>query len=116
MSKVIRVALPTYDAMTDTDPDHFSLYTDEDWVLIKEFVRGTVSVADGDFEMVTHNFGYVPFVLVYGENGAGKWAGVLGNPFGGYNAIFGLTTTTIGIINLTGARRNFKYYIFYDQI
>ena len=39
MGNVIRVALPTYNALTDTNPDHFALYSDQDWVLIKEFTR-----------------------------------------------------------------------------
>jgi len=70
---VLRVALPGYDALTDTDPKHFSLRSDEDNVLIKEQTRGSVTVADGDTETIPHNLGYIPFYLVYGLIGSGRY-------------------------------------------
>lgn len=109
----IRVALPTYNALTDTNPDHFALYTDEDWVLIKEKLRGSVSVAGSSTSTITHNLGYVPFFAVYAYDGTfGKW-------INGYNVYADqkcyATITTLVLINNGAGTITFKYYIFYDQ-
>lgn len=46
MARGIKIALPGYNAFTDTDPNHFSLYVDQsvDYILIKEKTKDTVSV------------------------------------------------------------------------
>lgn len=61
----MRVSLPLRNALTDTDPSHFSLIADTDNVLIKEAVRGSVSISAGGNQAVTHNLGYYPDVFVY---------------------------------------------------
>jgi len=112
MSNVIRVALPGYNAMTDTDPDHYALYADEDWVLIKEAMRGSISVGATDTETITHNLGYVPFWGVYAQDSEAHWVyGV--NFYGDFRAYS--DTTTLTLQNDTGTARTFYYYIFHDQ-
>jgi len=109
MNNVIRVALPGYNALTDTDPDHFALYTDEDWVLIKEKLRGSQVINAGDTLTINHNLGYVPFFAVYADR---EW-------IHGYNIYSNYkcyaTTTTLVMINNDVTNRTFAYYIFYDQ-
>ena len=105
----MRVALAGYNAETDNNPDHFSLYTDEDWILIKEKNRGSVTINASSTETITHNLGYVPFFAVYA---GGYWVT-------GYNIYSDFkvyaTTTTLVMINSSLSSATFKYYIFYDQ-
>ena len=113
MKQVIKVALPGYNAETDTNPDHFALYSDEDWVLIKEKLRDSIEVDAFSSETITHNLGYVPFFAVYANNGTfGKW-------INGYNIYEEYkcyaTTTTLVLINSSASAITFQYYIFYDQ-
>lgn len=125
--KVIKIALPGYNAETDNTPDHFSLYSTQDWVLIKECLRGTQNINLGHQAYIYHNLGYVPFFLVYAYdlNGradanavANKWKLVAagqdatstsGLPF----TAFGSTDSILITNNDTST--TFKYYIFYDQ-
>jgi len=105
----MRVALPGYNALTDTNPDHFALYSDEDWVLIKEKMRGTETIAAYGSKTITHNLGYVPFFAVYANH---VWTN-------GYN-MYSLykcyaTTTTLVLINSSAQAADFAYYIFYDR-
>lgn len=105
----IRVALPEYNALTDTNPNHFALYSNEDWVLIKEKTRATVSIDAYSTTTITHSLGYVPFFAVYANR---QWVN-------GYN-IYSLykcyaTTTTLVLINSSASSASFSYYIFYDQ-
>ena len=125
--KVIKIALPGYNAETDTTPDHFSLYSTEDWVLIKECIRGTRTIALGHEANITHNLGYIPFFLVYAYdlNGradanavANKWKLVAAGRDATANA--GLPFTAFGgtnniLITNNDTTTTFKYYIFYDQ-
>lgn len=110
MTYTIRVSLAGYNALTDTNPDHYALYADSDWVLIKEKTRGSVSVAgSGGTQTITHSLGYVPFFAVYAN---GQW--VYGyDMYGDYRAY--ATTTTLVLINNGASAKTFKYYIFYDQ-
>lgn len=129
MPNVIRVALPGYDALTDTNLDHFALYTDQDNVLIKEFTRGSVSITGNGTEVIetiAHNLGYVPFFLVYVFDTASafndnKWKLLAHNTAGAsvppYIAV--ADTTNLYIYNFLAAAEgaiSFKYYIFYDNV
>lgn len=116
----IRVALPGYNAFTDSNLDHYALYTDEDNVLIKEFARGAFTTSSAN-TVITHGLGYVPFYLAYvldtsGSGGpANTWQHIGNADFVvSYYAICNTTTLTIG--NATGASRQFIYYIFYDNV
>lgn len=109
MTMTMRVSLPGYNALTDTDPDHYALYADADWVLIKEERRGAINITSGSTTTITHNLGYVPFFAVYADVYQ-----VLGynlyNPYKAY-----VTTTTLVMSNTSASTATFRYYIFYDQ-
>lgn len=111
---VIRVALPNYDAFTDTNPDHFALYSDEDDVLIKEFKRGSATLNASESLSIPIGFTYIPLFFVYYNDGDGKWK----IP---YTPQFALVDPIVYAdkdnVYITSAKDNteFKYYIFYDQ-
>jgi|WetSurSiteA1Bulk_404760.scaffolds.fasta_scaffold09261_3 hypothetical protein len=117
MNNVVRVALPGYNALTDTDPDHFALYSDEDWVLIKESARGTGSVAQNSTAIIAHGLGYIPFYLVYCEVDTNVYR--ISNAFdplgGGWRSY--ANSTNLYIRNLYSAVfTHYRYYIFYDNL
>lgn len=117
MTQVIRVSLPTYNALTDTNQDHYALYTDQDNVLIKEFARGVGSVGSGSDATITHSLGYIPFYLVFAEVASGQYQ--VANSFdpvgSGWRAYS--TTTALIIQNRYSATfTDYRYYIFYDNI
>lgn len=118
--KVFKIALPGYNATTDTNPDHFSLYVDQhtDYVLIKEKTRSSISVAgSGGSQTIAHGLGYVPFVLVFYTSASGTYRKVhgatdpaLSNPY------FEVDTTNLVLKNPTANTVTMSYYIFYDNI
>ena len=114
---VMRVSLAGYNALTDTNPDHYSLYTDEDWILIKEFVRGTTTVTYNTTTEITHNLGYIPFVSVWyqDELDTNQWNLVSG--IGKNNVYIEITTTKLKLINhsIWAVNIPYRYYIFYDN-
>lgn len=110
MTNVIRVALPNVDALESTNPKDYSLFSDSDNVLIKEFERG----AGNGNTTITHNLGYIPFFLVYTDIGSGRFRVVNAqSPLGGGPQVYA-TTTELIIANNAGA--DYQYYIFYDNI
>ena len=112
MVKVIRCALSGYNALTDTDPNHFSLFTGEDDVLIKEHSRGTVN---GQSESVSHNLSYFPHFYAYGEISSGRFQIATGyNLFGDFRAY--VDATTLYLQNTTGSDKDMRYFIFYDDV
>ena len=116
MANTIRVALPGYDAETDTNPDHFALYGDEDWVLIKEKSHGYINIQPSSHVHIAHNLGYVPMVFVYGRESADTWTMILGDSADAASHIE-VSTTELIIYNGSGVKAiPFTYYIFYDQI
>lgn len=123
MGNVIRVALPGFNCLSDTNLDHFALHSDQDNILIKEFARGSVVVpADNTLHnYVTHNLGYIPFFLayVYSTDGtpngwtlAPSFQGILSAP--DYAVV--ADTQYLWFYNQIGTPQPFKYYIFYDNI
>ncbi|MBC7238559.1 MAG: hypothetical protein H5T71_00450 [Chloroflexi bacterium] len=105
--------MPTYNALTDTNPDHYALYADQDWVLIKEKSRGTIVVPAYDSASIYHNLGYVPTVFSFADNGAeAVW--VYGDTM---YSLYKMRVYTDEVVfsNATGASATFKYYIFYDN-
>jgi hypothetical protein len=117
MNKVLRVALPGYNAQTDTNPDHFALYSDEDWVLIKELKRGADDVELNNIATIPHNLGYIPLYFVYCEVGNNVYKIVNGfDPVGGGWRCYA-DDTNIYIANYFSATyKSYRYYIFYDNI
>lgn len=112
---VVRVALPGYNAETDTDPSHFSIYSDTDNVLIKEFSRGAGDVTGT--VSITHNLGYVPFYLAWGQVGTTRYRAI--NYYEIQSGIWRAyaDTTKLYIINYSSnTYTGYKYYIFYDNV
>jgi len=116
MANVIKIALSGYNAETDTNPDHFSLYVDQatDYILIKEKLVGTESVSSTT--NITHGLGYVPFCLVFVETSAGVWRKLFSVALDGAGYWFEVDSTNLVLRNTSGSAKNFSYHIFYDNI
>lgn len=117
MASVIKVALPGYNAITDTDPNHFSLFVDNqvDYVLIKEKTRNTQSVNSTNVT-VAHGLGYVPLCFVFAEVSPGVWRKLYSRSIDGTGYWFTINATNLILNNDTGVAKDFSYYIFYDNI
>lgn len=120
MSKVIRVSLPTYDALTDTNVDHYALYTDQDNILIKEKARGSVNSNYGDRSTIAHGLSYVPACLVWGESATYSGSIILQRISNAASFsdmwIASMDSTNLYIDNGMDNSKNAYYYIFYDNI
>ncbi len=121
---VAKIALSGYNAETDTNPDHFSLLTDEDNVLIKRFSRGSGSIdavtGDPDYitETITHNLNYIPFFTVFANSSGDKWS-MLNNCFNAVSvpdAISAIKGDNLYITNFLPQSLNYAYDIFYDDM
>lgn len=124
MSNVIRLALPGYNALTDTNPDHFSLFSDEDNVLIKELANQSVNVAVAGGlgytkQTISHGLGYIPLVTVWADIlDDGRYV-PLNNSFNSVTAplaICAVDTENLYIINLCAYILKCQYRIFYDDM
>lgn len=115
MANAILVARPGYNALTDTDPDHFALYANQavDYILIKEKARGYATVGAGGSLSIAHGLGYVPFCLVFVEISAGTWKKIFSTAIDGSAFSFEVSSTNLV---LKGANGFFWYHIFYDNI
>lgn len=116
MQSTFKVALPGYNAFTDTNPDHFSLFVDQrtDYILIKEKLAATVSV--NGITNVAHGLGYVPFCLVFAELQSGNWRKLFSTPIDNSGCSFSIDSTNLILSNTLGSAKNFTYHIFYDDI
>lgn len=118
MGMCFKCALPGYNAETDTDPNHFSLYVDSDdpveYILIKEKLVNNVSVTSTT--EIAHNLGYVPFCLVFAEVSTGVWRKLFSTPIDSTGYWFEVNGTNLVLRNATGVPKNFNYHIFYDNI
>ncbi len=124
MQLVTNIALPGYNAQTDTNPDHFAVYANDDNVLIKRKLTGTAVIADGSPTILTvaHNLGYIPFFVVYyyDENNI-VWS-ILDNqydPFSVPQQICAVDTNNLYIYNFGGhpsGHVQVAYDIFYDNM
>lgn len=118
MARGIKIALPGYDAQTDTDPNHFALYVDQsvDYVLIKEKAKNTVTLSNNTNQNIAHGLGYVPLCLVFAEVSSGNWRRLYSRDLGGWGAYYTVDATNLTLNNYSGASMQFKYFIFYDKI
>lgn len=127
MSDVIRVALPGYDALEDTNTDHFSLYADIDNVLIKRMLSDTATINDpsgGSPTILTipHNLGYIPFFMVhmYDEVVSGwRILNNQNNAFSVPDALCGADDTNLYIYNFgshSSGHIEVAYDIFFDNM
>jgi len=96
--------------LSDNNPDHFALRSDKDWVLIKEWGRGTKTInGGGNSATITHDLGYIPMYAVYANN---QWVHGY-NIYADYRVY--VTTTTLVMINNSASQQTFRWYLFYDQ-
>lgn len=115
MFTVIRAALPGYDALTDTNPDHYSLYTDVNNVIVKEYSSGTTFIsAQGS---INHGLGYIPSFSAFAPDPLGTTLDnfiQIGHAgfFIDYGAYIG--TNNLTIYNFVGSSNPIPYFIFYD--
>lgn len=119
MPQTIRISTPGNNAGTDTDLDHYALYADEDNVLIKEYSRGEIDRGYGESGTISHDLGYFPFALAWGENNNGNYDLCLPrSAFEAYGFWYlKLYNNKIVIDQLMGfGTKTCKYYIFYDQL
>lgn len=107
MGQVIRVSLPGFNALTETDINNYALYSDSDNILLKEQSRGTLSAGGS----VNHNLGYIPFYLVYGSVSPGRY--MLAS---GYDTLSGIPRAKVGTATLLTEISAAKYFIFYDEM
>lgn len=116
--KVFKIALPTYNAQTDGDPNHFSLFVDQlvDYILIKEKLVATVSVSNSTTLDIAHGLSYVPFCLVFAELSAGVWRKLFSASIEGNGCSFAVNSTNLRLSNFSGGAKNFVYHIFYDNV
>ena len=115
MARGIKIALPGYNAETDTDPNHFSLYVDGsvDYVLIKEKLVDTVLVTTS--AIINHNLQYVPLCQVFAEVSSGVWRRLYSRDISGWGAYYTVDKDNLILYNSGGAKQ-FAYHIFYDKI
>lgn len=115
MSYTIRVARPGYNALTDTDPDRFALFADQDNVLIKELARGTYSIGSSSSATYNHGLGYIPIFMAYYDIGSGKRRWITGQSI--YAAVIAyVTEDDLKFENHDTVSRTIRYYIFYDEL
>ena len=122
MAKGVKVALPGYDALTDTNPAHFSLYVDGtlSHVLIKEKARGTQSVGASAEVTVAHGLAYYPHTWQFVERTSGEFSSVHND----FSALFDgnhpyysyVNSTNLVMGNADSGSKTFTYIIFYDQL
>lgn len=124
MPTISRVALPGYNALTDNDPDHFSLFSDEDNVLIKRKAIGRATISDGSPNIYTvpHNLGYIPYFVVYYYDEVDQVWSILNNqynPFSVPQQIASVDTQNLYVYNFGGhssGNLEFVYEIYYDNM
>jgi hypothetical protein len=117
MAQTIRVSLPGYNALTNTSIYNYSLYADSDNILIKEFARGSGTLDFGFSATITHNLNYIPFYLVYCLVNTNRYRiANAASPLGGGWITYATTTTLVIKNSYHADYKNYKYYIFYDNI
>ena len=128
----IRISKPTKDVLTCGVRD-LLLDTSYPLLKVKATGTGTLSASSGssDTDTITHNLGYLPRVLVYGQVhaiGVGKTAYFCKYPYrsvqvGVYNSTFSYEITTTQL-KITGGfdedgygaeTFDYFYYLFYDE-
>lgn len=127
-ANVVRLALPGYNAKTDTDLDHFSVYSDIDNILIKGFKKGAQNINDPVYPAgytdltVAHGLGYIPLFLAFHDQfGDGTWSPINNqyNLFSVPEIITGADTSNLTIRNFGGHGAGhvaIAYDIFYDNM
>lgn len=108
-----RVSLPTINALTNTDPENFSIYADDDNVLIKEFERGSDTVSNQS--QITHSLGYIPFYLIMGEVSSGRYRVANSQNIQAGSWLTYCDDDKIYLDAGASASDKYSYFIFYDD-
>jgi len=124
MTEVTRIALLGYNPKTDTNLDHYSLFTDEDNVLIKRLLTDTATITDGNPTILTvdHDLNYIPLCLSYYYDEAYDVWALLNNkynPFSVPPVLGAIDTSSLYIHNYGGnasGHLHVAYDIFYDNM
>jgi hypothetical protein len=117
MAITMRASLSGYDALTETDKTKYSIYGDEDNILIKENARGSGTVGLFSIGTVSHNLGYIPFYLAYTEIGSGTYQVANSfDPFGAGWRVYSSTADLMFSNQLGSTTTNYKYYVFNDNM
>lgn len=115
MGYTMRVSLPSIDALTNGTIDQYSVYADSDNILIKEFSRGTINIANLALGTVNHNLGYIPLTFVFAKNGGSQAFLAGGDANSSFPATYTVGTGNVVITNNFSGTKTFNYFIFYDQ-
>ena len=105
--QTIRITPPGYNALTDTNQDHYSIFADTDNILIKEFTRGSVSIASGNSSIIAHNLNYLPLTLVTFNDGSYAFWVYGDGIYGSWSSY--VTTTNLVLTNKGAGTKTFKY-------
>jgi hypothetical protein len=107
----IRISLPGIDVFDSDDPRDFSLFADDDNVLIKEASRGVLPSGG----TVDHDLGYFPHYYAYAQTTGGRMQ--IANSYDPNAATRSYTSKTQ--LTISGAAEfagNARYFIFYDEV
>jgi hypothetical protein len=110
MTQVVRISLPGKDVFTSSDPNDFSLFADQDNVLLKQDPNNRATLGTGT--SLDHNYGYIPFYLAYGDLGSGVYQ--LGTGFDGVSGVPRARTTATQLKN--GWTGDLEVFLFFDNM
>ena len=105
--------MPTINALTNTDPKNFSIFADDDNVLIKEFERGSDTVSNQS--QITHSLGYIPFYLIMGEVSSGRYRVANSQNIQAGSWLTYCDDSKIYLDAGASASDKYSYFIFYDD-
>lgn len=117
MAKALLISLPGYDALLETDPDHFAVKADEDNIIIKEKERGSGTLGLGSSATINHALAYIPFYLVYTLISAGRYR--VSNGFASLSNGWQTYATTSDLVitnNYSATYGDYQYYVFHDNM
>jgi len=113
----VRASEEGVDALNSDDQREFSLYADEDNVLIKEKERGSGTVAYLSDATIPHDLNYIPFYMVYALVNTGRYR--IANafdPVGSGWRVYSDDTNLYIQNRYSASYEDYTYYIFYDDI
>lgn len=123
MSNYIRASLDGFNAITDTNKDNYSLYGDEDNVLIKELMTDSQNIPEyNQLVTIPHNLGYIPLAFVWAwlSSSDSHWSHITNqyNPFVVPQVIQAVDTQNLYIYNFGGRGSDLPVFsrIFYDDM
>lgn len=113
MSLTVRVSLPGYNCLTETDLDNYALFADENNLLIKEQSRGGFSVSAETTTAIAHNLGYIPYAIVFADLGSKRYF-LYGFIDPAIDTYFYVDLNHLRIKNNGMSTVTGNYFIFYD--